>query len=166
MWSSLSTRQRRVLIGLGLANLTLLIVAGTFVLTPEPETSPIPTPTLSSQAIECRTIAARLLADHEVAGTIAVYSDGSIEFVIGGDDPTAAWDSLAVSVEMTQRGCGPYDPIRVDVPDPSRVADRRLVVEARWIDVLAWSQGQIDDAKLSDRSKRTSYTRHPSAAQP
>ena len=166
MWAKLSTRQRRVLVGLGLANLILLIAAGAFLLTPGALPEPIHTPAPPDTSTACQTTAARALADHEVAGTIAIHADGSIEFVISGDAPTDAWDAFAVSVEMAGRGCGPYDPIRVDARDPSLAPNRRLVVEARWIDVQAWSQGRIDDNTLSTRAKRSTYIRHPLPGQP
>ncbi|HJW84651.1 MAG TPA: hypothetical protein VJ754_10145 [Anaerolineae bacterium] len=166
MRARLSARQRRVLLGLGLANLFVLIAAGALFLTPEPAPQPVHAPAPPETTLTCRTAAARALADLGVAGTIALRADSSIEFVIGGDDPTDAWDAFAVSAEIGEHGCGPYDPIRVDLPDPSLAPDHRLVVEARWADVKAWSLGQIDDEALSSRARRSAYVRRALPAQP
>jgi len=157
MWKTLSARQRRVLIGLALANLVLLATMGVLTLSPTAATLPTGTRVAPGTNIACQTIAARALADRRVAGTIVVHADGSIDFTISGDDPTAAWDAFAASAELVERGCGPYDPVRVDVPDPSLIPGLRLVVEARWTDVQAWWQGRIDDGALSDRAARTTY---------
>ena len=157
MWAGLSSRQRRVLIGLGLANAILLIALGALALAPTPDpispkSSPLPDP-----GNACRTIAARALAERGVAGTIAIRAGDSIDFRLSGEDPAAAWSALAAAAGLPARGCGPYDPIRIDVPDPSLAPNLRLVVEARWTDVLAWSQGRLDDAALSERMARSTY---------
>ncbi|HEY4689772.1 MAG TPA: hypothetical protein VIK33_10700 [Anaerolineae bacterium] len=158
MWKTLSPRQRRVLIGLGLTNAILLVTIGALALAPASEASPIATPHLPDTTIACRTTAAQALADHRVAGTVALRADGSIDFTLSGDDPADAWDAFAASAELPAQGCGPYDPIRVDVADPSLTPGLRLIVEARWIDVQAWAQGRIDDETLSQRTARSTYT--------
>lgn len=166
MLATLSPRQRRVLISLGLANLILLIVIGAFIFSPEPEPIPTSTTILPDTAPICQSAAASALAEHGVAGTITIRGDGSIDFVISGDDPADAWDAFAVSAELPEQSCGPYDPIRLDVSDPSLAPNHRLVVEARWDDVKAWSLGQIDDEALSERTHRSTYVRQPSPTQP
>ncbi len=157
MWAGLSSRQRRVLIGLGLANAMLLIALGALALAPAPnpissEPAPLPDPHNA-----CRTIATSALAERDVAGTIAIRAGDSIDFRLSGDDPAAAWSALAAAADLPARGCGPYDLVRIDVPDPSLALNLRLVVEARWADVLAWSQGRLDDAALSERMARSTY---------
>lgn len=161
MWTTLSIRQRRVLIGLSFANLILLAAIGVLAVAPAPQPATTPAP-VPDTALTCRSAAARALVEHDVAGTVAILPAGSIEFTIGDDDPASAWDAFAVSAELPARGCGPYDPIRIDVPDPSLAPNRRLVVEARWADVQAWWLGRIDDETLSERTRRSTYVR-PSA---
>ncbi len=161
MWTTLSIRQRRILIGLGLANLILLAAIGVLALTPAPQPAGTPPPAPDT-ALTCRSTAAHALVEHDVAGTVAIFPDGSIEFAIGDDDPASAWEAFAVSAELPARGCGPYDPIRIDVPDPSLTPNLRLVVEARWADVQAWWLGRIDDETLSERTRRSTYVQ-PSA---
>ena len=161
MWRVLSSRQRIVLIGLGLANLILLAAIAALAMSPASGTTSTVTPFPPHTVNVCQSEAARALAEQNVAGIVAIRDDGSIDFTMSGDDPADAWVAFAVSAELPRLNCGPYDPIRVDAPDPSRIANRRLVVEASWIDVQAWSQGRIDDAALSERMTRASYT-HPS----
>ncbi|MGH2593521.1 MAG: hypothetical protein ACRDGG_08420 [Anaerolineae bacterium] len=157
MWSALSTRQRNLLIGLAVANLFLLTAMGALLLAPEPQPIAIMTPPALDTRIVCRSAAARALADRDVAGTVAIRADGSIDFAVSSDDPADAWDAFAASAELPAQDCGPYDPIRIDVPDPSLTPNLRLVVEARWADVKAWSLGQIDDEALSSRTIRSIY---------
>ena len=159
MWSALSTRQRNLLIGLAVANLIVLTALGALLLAPAPQPIAVATPPTPDTRIACRAAAARALAERDVAGTVALRADGSIDFTLSSDDPADAWDAFAVSAELPAQACGPYDPIRIDVADPSLAPDRRLVVEVRWADVKAWSLGQIGDEALSHRTTRLSYTR-------
>ena len=159
MWKAFSSRQRGVLIGLGLANAILLGAIAALALSPAPGLTPTVTPAPPHTVNACQAEAARALAKQYVAGIVTIRDDGSIDFTMSGDDPADAWVAFAVSAELPKLGCGPYDPIRVDAPDPSRIANRRLVVEASWLDVQAWSQGRIDDEVLSERMTRTSYMR-------
>jgi hypothetical protein len=159
MWKGFSSRQRGVLIGLGLANVILLGTMAALALSPAPGLTPTVTPVPLDTLNTCQAEAARALAEQNVAGIVAIRDDGSIDFTMSGDDPADAWVAFAVSADLPKLACGPYTPIRVDAPDPSRIANRRLVVEAAWLDVQAWSQGRIDDEMLSERMTRTSYTR-------
>ena len=159
MWGLLSHRQRRVLILLASANLILLGAIAALALAPARTSAPSPTSTRPYAIDACKAEAARALLQQNIAGIVAIGEDGSIEFTLSGDDPADAWTVFAVSAELPKRGCGPYDPIRVDLPDPSRIANRRLVVEAVWFDVQAWSRGQIGDETLSERMARATYTR-------
>jgi hypothetical protein len=166
MWETLSNRQRNVLIGLALANVILLASIGTLALSPAPAATPTALPAAPDTSVACQAEAASALAHREVAGTIALRADGSVDFALSGDDPSDAWAAFAVSAELAANGCGPYDPVRVDVPDPSRIPGLRLVVEARWADVQAWSQGRLDDETLSDRAARSTYLRADAAPRP
>lgn len=159
MWNGLSSRQKRVLFGLGLANVLLLGAIGALTWSPATDTKTVQPPTPSDTSLACQAEGAHALSVRHVAGTVALSADGAIEFTLSGADPTDAWDAFAVAAELTARGCGPYDPIRVDVPDPSLVDNQRLIVEARWEDVQIWSQGRIDDEALSERTRRATYAR-------
>ncbi len=164
MWSTLSTRQRNLVIGLAVANLIVLTAMSALLLAPAP--APVSSPRPPDTSVACRTAAARALAERGVAGTVTLHADGSLEFALSGDDSTDAWEAFAVSVALPAQGCGPYDPIRIDVPDPSRAPNRRLVVEARWADVAAWSLGRIGDEALSERAARSAYVTVPLPPRP
>ncbi|HLF28088.1 MAG TPA: hypothetical protein VJG32_17290 [Anaerolineae bacterium] len=166
MWATLSTRQRRILIGLGVANVVLLLAVGTLALAPAPEPVSTAPSALPDTSAACRSTAAGALSAHAVAGTVAIHADGGIDFSLSGADPADAWDALAVSAELPELGCGPYDPIRIDVPDPSLTPRLRLVVEARWSDVQAWSLGRLDDTAFSERTHRSTYLQPDSTARP
>ncbi len=154
------------MIGLALANVVLLASIGTLALSPTPAATPTSIPSAPDVSVACQAEAASALTRREVAGTVAIRADGSVDFTISGDDPSDAWDAFAVSVELAANRCGPYDPIRVDVPDPSSIPGLRLVVEARWADVQAWAQGRLDDETLSGRATRSTYQRADSAPRP
>jgi len=164
MWSALSTRQRSLLIGLAIGNLVVLTAMSALLLAPEP--APITAPPPPDTSLGCRSAAARALTERDIAGSVTIRADGSIDFALSGDDPADAWEALAVSVELPAQGCGPYDPVRVDLPDPSLAPNRRLVVEARWADVTAWSLGRINDETLSERAARSTYVSAPLPSSP
>ena len=166
MWKRLSGRQRRVLAGLLLANIVLLGSIGALALAPASGPTIAESTVPPGQITACQSQAARALAGRNVAGTVALDPDGAIDFKLSGGDPAEAWDAFTVAAALPADGCGPYDPIRVDVPDLSRSPSQRLVVEARWLDVQVWSQGRIDDETLSERTRRITYTDGSSSATP
>lgn len=161
--NALTSDQKRFLIGLAIANAILFIAAGALLATPEPQASPIAAPSSPTpdRSQTCQAIAAQRMAAHAIAGTVTLHADGSIAFKLSGDDATDAWDAFAVSAELPARRCGPYDPVRIDVPDPSLIPNLRLVVEARWADVEIWAKDKIDDQTLSDRTSRSTYQAAP-----
>lgn len=159
---SLSGRQRNLLAVLAVANIVLLTAAGALLLAPDAGAEATPAPPLTPDAGDtCQGLAASEMATHGIAGAVTLGLDGSIDFRLSGDDSQVAWEAFAVAARLPQRRCGPYEPIRIDVPDPSLAPNSRLVVEARWADVRAWSQGQIDDQTLSERTTRSTYTASP-----
>jgi len=151
--------RRRFVIGLAGANFVLLATIGALLAAPNPPLAAPPTVTLPGNSFACQSLAAQEMTEQGIGGSVAIRADGSIEFQLSGEDATEAWDAFAASAKLPEHKCGPYDPIRIDVSDPSLVPNQRLVVEARWADVLAWSQGRIDDQTLSDRTSRTTYAR-------
>lgn len=162
---SISKRQRLVLSALGVANLILLVTTVMLLGPSTPDADVVDVleevklpPTLPANHAQCRTQAALALTNHDVAGIVALPLDGSIQFVLSGDDPADAWKALTISTELADQDCGPYNPIWVDVPDPSHIPHQRLVVEAHWGDVRSWSLGEMDDEELSNKFQRSAYS--------
>ncbi len=122
----------------------------------------------------CQAIGAQLLASHNLAGTARLDADGGLRFELSGRDISGrllsrasevAWDALPLALALPDAGCGPYQMLRVDVPDPSGQPGGRLLVEVSWIDLRAWGKGELDDGELSARLRATSYV-HPEPIRP
>jgi hypothetical protein len=74
------------------------------------------------------------------------------------DGPAAhAWDVFSATTRLAQTGCGPYNLIRVDVPDPEARPNVRLVLELTGPELQFWANGTLDDGQLAERMRRQVY---------
>jgi len=114
----------------------------------------------------CQEIGAQLLLQHNLAGASRLDADGALRFELSGQDAAglilprasdAAWEALAAAATLPDMGCGPYQLVRVDVPEPERQPGSRLLVEVNWLDLRAWSRGELDDGELAARARVTLY---------
>jgi hypothetical protein len=62
-----------------------------------------------------------------------------------------------MTVAILNTNCGPYNNVQVDVPDPDKHPNTRLILDVNWPDIQAWANGTIDDGQLSDRMRRRLY---------
>lgn len=171
---ALTRRQKIILAGMAIANvaaltLVFLILRSSLA---APAALAVPTP-------DCASLAAHLLARHNLAGTASIDPGQPhvLRLYLTGLDtagqplPQAtdmAWDALAAVLGLPRLGCGSYSLVQVDVPlgyhdaAPSdsgpASTSTRLLVSADWIDLRAWGYGELDDGALAQRLQTTLYT--------
>lgn len=125
---------------------------------PEPSLTPPP-----DNALQCEASAALALRQQGVAASVSITGSALLVNVTG-PDAAAAWEVFSMTAKLNQFNCGPYNLVRVDVPDPTGQADTRLVLELTGLEVQYWAQGQLTDGQLSDRMRRLQYqTPRPTA---
>ncbi len=156
--SSLTRQQKSTLMLLAVFNLvvfTLAIIALTD--TPPPLLKSGSPPTNN---VECEGDAALSLRQFGVAASVTITNNAMLVNV-SGPDWAAAWDVFSATVKIAEAGCGPYNLIRVDVPDPEHRPNLRLVLELVGPEIQAWADGKINDEQLAERTRRTVYQRAP-----
>ena len=157
--SSLTHRQRITLFAIAGFNFVVLGTLALMLFTDAP--TPIAQPAGPDNSVECEQNAALVLRQSGVAGTVTVVGHQLIQVYLTGPDAGAAWNVFSMTVKMAGVGCGPYDLIRVDVPDPEGRSNSRLLVELSWPEVEAWADGKFDDGQLSERMRRRVYPTAP-----
>jgi hypothetical protein len=58
-------------------------------------------------------------------------------------------------------GCGPYNLVRVDVPDPDGRPNVRLIYELTGPELQLWLDGKSSDVELAERMRRQLYQTAP-----
>ena len=71
---------------------------------------------------------------------------------------------LGATTRLAALGCGPYNLVRVDVPDPEGRPDARLILELTGPELQLWVDGQLDDGQLAERMRRKLYQTLPFTA--
>jgi hypothetical protein len=66
-----------------------------------------------------------------------------------------------MTAKLSRLNCGPYNLVRVDVPDPTGQPALRLVLELTGLEVQYWADGQLTDGQLSERMRRLQYQTRP-----
>jgi hypothetical protein len=155
---TLSRHQTAVLIGAVLLNLAVLAVLVMVLSTPPPVALPVADdPTTDAT---CEAAAALSLRQQGVAASI-VISRQMLLVNVTGPDAAAAWSVFSSTAQLLDAGCGPFNVVRVDVPDPEGRPDMRLVLELTGPEVQLWASGRLDDAQLSERTRRQIYQTAP-----
>jgi hypothetical protein len=163
----LTRRQKIALGGMALANGVVLALAILVLRNSAGAVTPLYPPGPSLHEL-CGDVAARLLAQDNIAGSASIGSDNVLRLYLTGLDASGhplsqatdvAWDAMAAVVTMPSIGCGPYPFVQVDVPAPEgETPASRLLVSVDWIDLRAWGYGELDDGALADRAQTTLYT--------
>ena len=156
---SLTRRQRLTLLAIAVFNFAMLGALAVLVLTDT--TAPIDQPSGPDNSVLCEANAALTLRQQRVPGTVSIVSNRLLEVDVAGPNAGAAWDVFSATVRLARAGCGPYDLIRVDVPDPDSRPNVRMLIEISWPEVEAWSKGKFDDGQLSERMHRQLYVSAP-----
>ncbi|MBI5564495.1 MAG: hypothetical protein HY870_06345 [Chloroflexi bacterium] len=157
-----SLSRKQVIAVAVIAVLNVLVLGGLVVLLTTEELPPslalTPGPDNNAQ---CEASAALGLRQQGVAASVSI-TDSALFVNVIGPDAAAAWDVFSVTARLSQFNCGPYNLVRVDVPDPAGQADTRLVLELTGPEVEHWATGQLTDGQLSERMRRLQYqTRAP-----
>ncbi len=155
---ALSRRQRILLISIGIFNLVVLILLVLILFTNQPAE---PTVTLADNSPQCEETAALNLRQSGVAASVTITNQAMLVRVDGSS--AEAWDVFSMTSKLVALGCGPYNLIRVDVPDPQGRADVRMTLELTGPEVQIWATGVLNDAQLADRMRRQLYPIDPLA---
>jgi hypothetical protein len=164
MWSKLGiasfTRQQKITL-LAVVVLNVLAIGGLalLVLTNQPP-DVMDQVSKPDNSLQCESDFAVGLRQHNVAATVAITNQALLVYVIG-PDAAAAWDVFTTTVRLQQANCGPYNLVRVDVPDPEQRPALRLILELTGLELQAWGDGRLTDAQLSERTRRNLYQAAP-----
>jgi hypothetical protein len=156
--STLSRRRQLTLLLVGLFN--VLLIGGLLLLvltdTPLPPTAT----TAPDNSAQCEANAALRLRQRGVAASVAITQQTLLVTVIG-PDAAAAWEVFSATVQLAAIRCGPYNLIRVDIPDPDQRPAYRLVLELTGSELQAWADGRLTDGQLVERTRRQLYQTVP-----
>jgi hypothetical protein len=158
MLRSLTRQQRIALIAFVAVNAFIIIAAIVLLFADEPPQR-LEWPDLGAP---CEANAALAFRQRGVAASVSITRAAMLVTV---DGPSAqAWDVFSATTRLAVMGCGPYNLIRVDVPDPEGRPDARLILELTGPELQLWVDGQLDDGQLAERMRRKLYQTLPFAA--
>ena len=157
MFQSLTRQQRLILIA-GTAIIAILFIGAILLLLTDQPPQALPWPDLGAP---CEANAALAFRQRGVAASVSITREAMLVTV---DGPSAqAWDVFSATTRLAAMGCGPYNLIRVDVPDPEGRSDARLILELTGPELQMWVGGQLDDGQLAERMRRQLYQTVPIA---
>ena len=158
--NSLSRKQILAVVIVGVLNLAIL--GGLVLLLTTNEAPPLLALTPGPDNNEsCEATAALTLRQQNVAASVSI-TDSMMFVNVIGPDAAAAWNVFSMTAKLSRLNCGPYNLVRVDVPDPTGQPATRLVLELTGLEVQYWAEGQLTDGQLSERMRRLQYqTRLP-----
>jgi hypothetical protein len=157
MLRQLTREQRLALIAVVAINAFILIAAVVLLVTDVPA-QPLEWPDLGAR---CEANAALAFRQQGVASSVAITREALLVTVNGSSDQ--AWDVFSATTRLTSMGCGPYNLIRVDVPDPEGRPAVRLLYELTGQEIQLWAAGQLNDGQLAERMRRQLYQTIPFA---
>ena len=152
------TRQQRLALIAGAAVIAGLFLAAILLLLTDEPPQPLPWPDIGAP---CEANAALAFRQRGVAASVSITREALLVTVSGSSDQ--AWDVFSATTRLGPMGCGPYNLIRVDVPDPDGRPDVRLYYELTGPELQLWANGKLDDAQLADRMRRQMYQASPIA---
>ncbi|CAG0936073.1 hypothetical protein TFLX_04937 [Thermoflexales bacterium] len=155
MLRSLTRQQRLALIA------AVTFIAFTFIAALVLLITDVPPPRLTwpDLGAPCEVNAALAFRQQGVAASVSITREAMLVTVSGTSDQ--AWDVFSATTRLVPMGCGPYNLIRVDVPDPDGRSDVRLLYELTGPELQMWAEGQINDAQLAERMRRQMYQTVP-----
>ena len=157
MLRSLTRQQRIALIAFVAVNAFIIIAAIVLLFADEPPQR-LEWPDLGAP---CEANAALAFRQRGVAASVSITRAAMLVTVDGPS--TQAWDVFSATTRLAAMGCGPYNLIRVDVPDPEGRPDARLILELTGPELQMWVGGQLDDGQLAERMRRQLYQTLPFA---
>lgn len=154
-FESLTRQQRIALIAVVALNALILISAVILLSSAEP-VEPVVWPDLGAP---CEAYAASSFRQLGVAASVAITREAMLVTVNGPS--TEAWDVFSATTTLARLGCGPYNLVRVDVPDPDGRPNVRLIYELTGLELQHWAAGESTDVQLAERMRRQVYQTAP-----
>jgi hypothetical protein len=152
------TRQQRLALIAGTAIIAGVFLTAILLLVTDEPPQPLAWPDTGAP---CEANAALAFRQQGVAASVSITREALLVTVSGSSDQ--AWDVFSATTRLAALGCGPYNLIRVDVPDPEGRADVRLSYELTGPELQRWAEGQLNDAQLAERMRRQMYQTVPFA---
>jgi hypothetical protein len=150
------TRQQRLVVITGAVVIALIFLSAIALLIFDQPPQALPLPDLGAP---CEANAALLFRQNGVASSVSITREALLVTLSGASDQ--AWDVFSATTRLAAIGCGPYNLIRVDVPDPDGRPDVRLYYELTGPELQLWAEGKLNDAQLAERMRRQMYQTAP-----
>jgi hypothetical protein len=155
MLRSLSRQQRLTLLG-GAALIAVIFLAAILLLLTDEPPQRLEWPDIGAP---CEANAALAFRQQGVAASVSITRSALLITIYGSSDQ--AWDVFSATTRLAAMGCGPYNLVRVDVPDPDGRPAVRLYYELTGPELQLWAEGKINDAQLAERMRRQMYQTVP-----
>jgi len=152
------TRQQRLILIVSTAIIAVVFVSAILLLLTDQPPQALPWPDLGAP---CEASAALAFRQQGVAASVSITREAM--FVTVDGPSSQAWDAFSATTRLAANGCGPYNLIRVDVPDPDGRPDVRLYYELTGPELQLWADGKLDDGQLAERMRRQMYQTSPIA---
>ncbi len=152
------TRQQRLVLTASTAIIAIIFTSAILLLLADQPPQAQPWPDIGAP---CEANAALAFRQQGVAASVSITREAI--FVTVDGPSSQAWDVFSATTRLTTLGCGPYNLIRVDVPDPEGRPNVRLYYELTGPELQLWADGKLDDAQLADRMRRQMYQTSPIA---
>jgi hypothetical protein len=150
------TRQQRLLLLAGAAIIAVIFIAAILLLLTDQPPQPLAWPDVGAP---CEANAALVFRQQGVAASVSITREALLVTVSGSSDQ--AWDVFSATTRLAAMGCGPYNLVRVDVPDPEGRSDVRLSYELTGAELQLWVEGKLNDEQLAERMRRQMYQTVP-----
>ena len=155
LFESLTREQRIAIIGVIAMNAFIFIIAF-ILLSGDTPPEPLVWPDLGAP---CEAYAASSFRQQNVAASVTITREAM--FITIDGPSTQAWDVFSTTARLATVGCGPYNLVRVDVPDPDGRPNVRLIYELTGPELQAWLDGKSSDVDLAERMRRQVYQTAP-----
>jgi hypothetical protein len=152
---SLTRHQRIALISVIVMN-AVIFIAAFVLLSGDSPPEPVIWPDVGAP---CEAYAAASFRQQNVAASVTITREALLVTVDGPS--TQAWDVFSVTARLATLGCGPYNLVRVDVPDPDGRPNIRLMYELTGPELQLWLDGKSNDVELAQRMRRQVYQTAP-----
>jgi len=152
------TRQQRLALIAAVTIIAFIFIAALVALFTDQSPQRLAWPDLGAP---CEANAALVFRQQGVASSVSITREALLVTVNGSS--AQAWDVFSATTRLATMGCGPYNLIRVDVPDPEGRPDVRLILELTGPELQMWIAGQLNDGQLAERMRRQMYQTAPFA---
>ncbi|NTU62058.1 MAG: hypothetical protein HGB05_01340 [Chloroflexi bacterium] len=152
------TRQQRLALIAAITIIAFIFIAALVVLLTDQSPQRLAWPDLGAP---CEANAALVFRQQGVASSVSITREALLVTVNGSS--AQAWDVFSATTRLATMGCGPYNLIRVDVPDPEGRPYVRLILELTGPELQMWIAGQLNDGQLAERMRRQMYQTAPFA---